>query len=902
MSWLTCLDFFQNSGALWVRFSYDFALKSLLFLLAVFFLYQAVRHLPSAFRHFLLSLAFFCLFVMPFCLIWGPQWQVPFLSAPAFLRGEGQIASPNWPFLLLVVWLTGFAFVALRLAVGLWLTHNVRRESLPLEDTGWSWDLQTSSLRLGLRGTVPVLVNHRLGAAICAGIVRPCVIVPAVALEWSDEQRLTILHHELGHIKRRDNLTNLLSLGVCAIYWFNPLVWWAAARLRICREAACDDLVLNCGTKPSRYVSYLLEATSTSPSRFISVTLSQISVLKKRVMTILDPHVNRRTTGPAQIVACSFLAAVALTALTTLQPWIIPSFTAGLAEKLGLTQVPGLRFASQLLFPTDRLEGRGQLLVDRQSHLLGLPAGFVPAEAPPVFANQYLTRWTTIFSPPRNGAAAGVATRYRDAAGFGPTGGSSRESAYPPVTALAYGGLVSSNSQPPKDQSPAKPDAPPAETPADLEVTRLDLGTLGGAVSLASDINEAGHVVGASTNELGKSQPFVWSKAQGMSHLPCPSGDCQAIDINNSGQVLVVASDQTLGTSTSYLWSPDGTLVDIGSLGGKSTHALEVNDQGKIIGTSENSFGIENAFSWTSATGMVNLGGSRAVALNELGQVVGWASSYAFFWDPANNAFLRIGELDAKAQPFDMNNRGEVVGYAHIGQNSQPRAFYWNPVDGMTEIQFPGTPAISCAFRINDAGEVLALTRDSENRERIFSWRPGQEVQEQSLPDFLLPQLDWQMMSASTSSIGLIGSNLPSFKLAEELAKVDFGAPDEPTALAQPIKMNGRGQIAGNLFRPEVSETEAVVWEIRLPKVEESIREVIKQIPANSPTSSLRIGLQSALIALGNNDYPAATSSLSAFLELLAASGPPIPDSKRTSWTQSIQESLNRISHFTVLE
>ncbi len=902
MSWLTCLDFFQSNGALWVRFSYDFALKSLLFLIAVFLLYQAVRHLPSALRHFLLSLAFFCLFLLPFCLIWGPQWQVPLFSAPAFLRGEGQTASQTWPFLFLVVWLTGFAFVTLRLAVGLWLTHRLRRESLPVEEAGWSWDLQTSSRRLGLRGTVSVLVNHRLGAAVCAGIVRPCIIVPAAALEWSDEQRLTILHHELGHIKRRDNLTNLLSLGVCAFYWFNPLVWWAAARLRICREAACDDLVLNCGTKPSRYVSYLLEATSTTPARFISVTLSQISVLKKRVMTILDPHVNRRTTGPAQIVACSFLAAVALTALSMLQPWIIPSFTAGLGEKLGLTQVPGLHFASQLFLPTDRSEGRGQLQRNGPSHLLALPPGFLPVEAPPGFPNQYPTRWTTIFSPVRDSTVAHMATRYPSSAGFGPTYGSARESTYPPVTALAYGGFASSSSQPPKDQSPAKPDPPPAEAPADLEVTRVDLGTLGGDLSLASDINEAGRVVGASTDGLGKSQPFLWSKAEGMSHLPCPSGDCQAIDINNSGQVLVLASDQTGVTAASYLWSPESTLVNIGSLGGKSTHALEVNDRRQVIGTSETSFGIESAFFWSPETGMLDLGGSKAVALNEQGQVVGWAASYAFFWDPATGAFHRIGELNAKAQPFDLNNRGEVVGYAHIGKSSQPKAFYWNATDGMTEIQFPGAPAFSCAFRINDAGEVLALTRDSENQERTFSWRPGQEPQEQSLPDFLLPQLDWQLMSAPTSSIALIGSNLPSSKLAEELAKVDFGAPEEPTALAQPVKMNGRGQIAGNLFRPEVSETEAVVWEIRLPRVEESIREVIKQLPANSSIFSLRMELRSALIALGNNDYPAATLSLSRFLELLAASDSPIPESKRTGWTQSIQESLDRISHFTVLE
>ncbi len=366
----------------------------------------------------------------------------------------------------------------------------------------------------------------------------------------------------------------------------------------------------------------------------------------------------------------------------------------------------------------------------------------------------------------------------------------------------------------------------------------------------------------------------------------------------------MIASNATAATTSSYLWSPDGTLTNIGNLGGKSTHALEVNDQGQVIGRSETSLGIESAFFWSRETGMLDLGGSKAVALNEQGQVVGWASSYAFFWDPATDAFQRIGELDVKAQPYDMNNRGEVVGYVHVGKNSQPKAFYWNSAEGMTEIELPGAPAFSCAFRINDAGEVLAIARDSENRERTFSWRPGQEAREQTLPDLLLPQLDWGLMAASTtSSMALIGSNLPGSKLAEELAKVDFGAHEEATALAQPVKMNGRGQIAGNLVRPELSEIEAVLWEIRLPKVEESIRGVLGQLEGNTtPPSNLKLELEAALHALADNDYQAAASSLSAFLDALIASGSSIPESTRARCIQPIQESLDRISHFTVLE
>ena len=172
----------------------------------------------------------------------------------------------------------------LRLGAGLWGTHRLKRDSLPLDDPEWVYDLRTCSAMARASGRCSPAGQSPAGRRYLCGNDQALRDPSRCGFEWSDEQRQTILRHELGHIKRRDNLTNVFSLTVCAFYWFNPLFWWAAARLRICRESACDDLVLNCGTKPSRYVSYLLEATPTPRSRLISVTLSQISVLKKRVI------------------------------------------------------------------------------------------------------------------------------------------------------------------------------------------------------------------------------------------------------------------------------------------------------------------------------------------------------------------------------------------------------------------------------------------------------------------------------------------------------------------------------------------------------------------------------------------------------------------------------------------
>ena len=157
-------------------------------------------------------------------------------------------------------------------------------------------------------------------------------------------------------------------------------------------------------------------------------------------------------------------------------------------------------------------------------------------------------------------------------------------------------------------------------------------------------------------------------------------------------------------------------------------------------------------------------------------------------------------------------------------------------------------------------------------------------------------------MAAATSSAALIGSNLPTSKLAEELSRVDFGAKESRMPRAQPVKMNGRGQIAGNLLRSDRSLVEAVVWEIRLPRIEENIREVLRQLPQTSPTFTLKAELQTALDALADNDYEAAASSLSAFLERVTDLDSSIPETQRARWTQSMRDSLERINHFTVLK
>lgn len=131
-----------------------------------------------------------------------------------------------------------------------------------------------------------------------AGVLRPVIVLPAQAETWARTRRRLVLSHELAHVKRWDSLIEVLGFAATALHWFNPLAWIALNRLRIERERDCDNAVLNSGAKPSDYASLLMEIATDMQRRskpmWQIATVSEGSSLKDRLLSILDPKINRR--------------------------------------------------------------------------------------------------------------------------------------------------------------------------------------------------------------------------------------------------------------------------------------------------------------------------------------------------------------------------------------------------------------------------------------------------------------------------------------------------------------------------------------------------------------------------------------------------------------------------------
>jgi HEAT repeat protein/beta-lactamase regulating signal transducer with metallopeptidase domain len=228
------------------------------------------------------------------------------------------------------LWLLGALLVVLPLVVGsarvLWSSRRGRT----LDSAAWSDLLHELAGALQLSRPVRLLRGGRHAMPMAVGFFRPAVLLPEDCDSWSAERRRAVLTHELAHVKRFDCLTQALAHVACALYWFHPLAWVAARRLRIERERACDDLVLRVGASGPDYADQLLQLARSlraSPGAALaSVAMARPSQLEGRLLAILDPRLERRAPSRPAAAATATLAAGLLVPVAGFEPWAPPSF------------------------------------------------------------------------------------------------------------------------------------------------------------------------------------------------------------------------------------------------------------------------------------------------------------------------------------------------------------------------------------------------------------------------------------------------------------------------------------------------------------------------------------------------------------------------------------------------
>ena len=152
--------------------------------------------------------------------------------------------------------------------------------------------------KMGVQRTVRLGMIPDLRSPIAVGFFQPAILLPLPVAAAPDEELDSLLRHELAHVRRRDDWTNLVQQVVKAVYFFHPGVLALSRRLTLDREIACDDHVLAANGKPRSYALFLTDFASRTHGRQFAAApaaFSNPTQLQERIHMILDPH---RNTSP----------------------------------------------------------------------------------------------------------------------------------------------------------------------------------------------------------------------------------------------------------------------------------------------------------------------------------------------------------------------------------------------------------------------------------------------------------------------------------------------------------------------------------------------------------------------------------------------------------------------------
>lgn len=146
----------------------------------------------------------------------------------------------------LAIWLTGMAtFLSVIAAINIALAFRLRHRS-DTTDPDLLELLESCKREMGVRRKVLLYDDPKIVSPALAGVFRPSLLIPPSLLTDLPRGELRfILLHELAHVKKHDITQNWLLIVLAAIHWFNPVIWFAFARLRADRELARDAMVLS---------------------------------------------------------------------------------------------------------------------------------------------------------------------------------------------------------------------------------------------------------------------------------------------------------------------------------------------------------------------------------------------------------------------------------------------------------------------------------------------------------------------------------------------------------------------------------------------------------------------------------------------------------------------------------
>lgn len=156
------------------------------------------------------------------------------------------ILDPRWSVVIAGVWAILSLWRAAQLIVGALRSRGLAARAIPIRANA-ALQALLQVKRGGRRGrTAALCTSAEIERPSVFGFFHPRILLPPGLLEHFTTSDLEqVVMHEMEHLRRADDWTNLLQKVGLVLFPLNPVLLWVERRLCAERELACDDRVLH---------------------------------------------------------------------------------------------------------------------------------------------------------------------------------------------------------------------------------------------------------------------------------------------------------------------------------------------------------------------------------------------------------------------------------------------------------------------------------------------------------------------------------------------------------------------------------------------------------------------------------------------------------------------------------
>src|SRR5215467_7024072 len=335
------------------------------------------------------------------------------------------------------------------------------------------------------------------------------------------------------------------------------------------------------------------------------------------------------------------------------------------------------------------------------------------------------------------------------------------------------------------------PAAAAAPAAAATTYTITDLGSLGGGVTHGLAINASGQVIGDSVLST-------------LVQVPCPPRQY-------GGQKKCFTHPDD-----AFVWS-NGTMTDLGILGGNFSQGVAISDSGEVVGSSSGkSPGTGGAFLSNSGHGMKPLSPpAEAYGINDSGQIAGQCRNSMFLQGYAcvvsgNGAITALPESNPSIECLEINTiiAPNIPAAVAINNNGQALGNCFDSAGGLAVVWTNDTPTVlptlggvaSSGTAINNNGQVVGTSDTSTGAEDGFLWSNG-----------TMTDLGSNFSPAAVNDSGVIVGGQFVYSNATVQNLNNLIPAGSPYQIESATGINNNGQIVANATDTATGQTHALV-------------------------------------------------------------------------------------------